>query len=31
MLGQTYDASHFLVMPVMLRTLPEDRPEEIYF
>ena len=28
MLGQTYDASHFPVMPVMLRTLPEDRPEE---
>ena len=28
MLGQTYDVSHFPVMPVMLRTLPEDRPEE---
>ena len=28
MLGQTYDVSHFPVMPVMLRTLPEDRPED---
>ena len=28
MLGQTYDVSHFPVMPVTLRTLPEDRPED---
>ena len=28
MLGQTYDVSHFPVMPIMLRALPEDLPEE---
>ena len=28
LLGQTYDVSHFPVMPIMLRALPADLPDE---
>ena len=28
LLGQTYDVSHFPVMPIMLRALPDDLPDE---